>query len=329
MVEISRDQELRFIRDLDELGHLRHSPDNPAGLALPPDTSLDALTFRDEAVKGALHSRALFQADIYTEAVWRHHGRLPHWDRELGPAALELLNTQRCWVPDFEPVIEHGQGEAGVGNWKGCHDVGDFHSAAVRVDRRGIGSHLRPHFKTVLEHVQNAFSAKGMLWHFVDAETNQNLLTGAEWEANFQIDFTFVQRSSGWIGLAIVGQNQTCASRIWCRYLATYSPRDIVNMWFVLIAHELGHNCGSGHERGGIMNATIRSGLPTGVIGETDAFHRFVVREFGGRPVDDRPPPPDETLEERVKRVENFVLQLIVDQSLQEQRIRRLEERGQ
>ena len=276
----------------------------------------------DELARQLLESRSRFQVHEYAQAVYRHHGReMPWFDGEYGAAAQEMAELPRCKVPDFAPPqdvsfsLPEDEAEVwksmmepaiGVGNWKGCHGVGNFHSASVRVNRSGIGSHLQPVFTQVLRSVQKAYAQVGVLFRFI--ENGKDMLTGKDFDGRINIEFSFVQRSNGWIGLAIVGQNQTCASNIWCRYLATYRPSDVVNEWITLIKHELGHNCGRGHTSGGVMNPGIIRGLPV-LWGPSDPSYDWLRRQFGGEPVnldddggDDGPPPAG--LEGRVKQLE-------------------------
>jgi len=169
-----------------------------------------------------------------------------------------------------------------------------------------IGAHLVPVFIKVLRNVQKSYAEFGQ-W-FVFVENGIDLLTGETHNETPNIDFSFVTRSSGWIGLAIVGKNQGCSSRIWCKYLSSYQGGDVVNQWTTLIKHEIGHNTGQGHTSGGVMNSSIVRGLPI-IVPPSDPSYQYWKTQFGGEIVGgDIPPPPPpippNTLEDRVKQLE-------------------------
>lgn len=300
-------------------------------------SDLPSLKPSDEVVKLAFRSRSRMQAAEYAEAALAHHGRVPNFDGELGPAMTAMLKTPRCYVPDHAPpkgvefhfddpalqqvcerMRDDPQQAIGSGNWKRCHGVGDFHSAAVRIDRRGIGSHLQPVFKEVLTNVRRAYAKIGLLFRFI--ENGQDLVTGESFSGNYNIEFSFVQRSNGWIGLAIVGQNQSCGSNIWCRYLASYRPSNVINEWTTLIKHELGHNCGRGHTPGGVMNPSIVRGLPLDWV-PSDPSYNWLRGQFGGVPVGDDGGgggDNDDSITKRVKSLESQVDDLLVGQAVQD-----------
>lgn len=229
------------------------------------------LRLTDRAVIEAVRSYQNFDANFEIAAQAAHHRPLIA-DGDCGPATEFVLNLPRCGHPDYLPPSEL-QPAYGSGNWRGCHDVGEFHSVSVRVTN-SPPSFLAPHFETVKQRVTEAYAETGLLIRW-DAPAPVN------------IDFEFVSRSTGWIGLAIVGQNQTCNSKIWCRYLSTYrggsTDEAIITQWTTLIKHELGHNCGRGHTSGGVMNPSIVNGLPISWRG--DVSWSWLVSQFGGVPV--------------------------------------------
>ena len=103
------------------------------------------------------------------------------------------------------------------------------------------------------------------------------------------------ERGRGWIGLAIVPNRPGCKSAIWAKFDTQYRPRDLINQWARLIAHELGHNMGMSHTRGGIMNPSIVSGPFTKRAWRGDPAERLLTRFFGGEPIelDEPDPEPD------------------------------------
>lgn len=302
---------------------------------------LSKLSLSSPEVEAAARSFSRMDAHAYTEFVLEDHARLPHFDGIVGPSLRKLIAEPRCWVPDFEPPGEDSIPEladfdleqimmsqlpaeqaTGEGNWRGCHGIGNYHCAVVSVDRSGIGKELSSVFKQVLTNVQQAFDQIGLRFIFVDQETSQDIVTGqthdhAKDQSN--ISFTFVSRSSGWLGLAVVGKNQRCHSSIWCKYLSTYRPSNMVREWTTLLKHELGHNCGFSHTTGGVMNPSIVKGLPT-EWSDNDPSYGKLVRKFGGEPIGDNKPPaprPD-SIEDRLARLERRSTDLLVRDAVQD-----------
>lgn len=282
----------------------------------------------EEDAKKLLRSFSQSMAREYTKSVHKHHGRMrPDFDGELGKAMEDIVNTDRCPIPDYIPppdvefnfkdrymqqVVEQMQqnyGQVNAGNWLECHDAPDgFHKAIADVDLGALPSHLKGGvFEEVLGWVQKSYAQYGHLWIFRDSRTGKDLLTGLVVEGNANTEMSFVNSSDGWIGLAILGYNQTCRSVIWARFLNRYvggSTREqIIHQWVSLIAHELGHNCGINHTNGGVMNSHIINGLPL-LIPKSDPMARELSNLFAGRPYPDindpQPPqPPDDDLDWR------------------------------
>lgn len=333
------------IRAAYETGHF-WSPANAAGLAVRPE-DLKTLTASDPVVVAALQSYAMSDATKYTALTLKHHRRRPMFDGEIGPAITELVETsnERCPVPDYLPpigvdfqfddpdlqaVVERMQADTimpaqGSGNWSGCHGVGSFHCAVARWDLTRKPGHLPDDlFRTVLSDTQAAYAGVGLLWRFVDAQM-RDLITGEDLDGlNVNTDCSFVPRSDGWIGLAIVGRNETCSSRIWARFLATYpggqNQQDIRANWGTLVRHELGHNCGRGHSPG-IMSPSLTRNLPA--TWEGDSSESWMRQQFGGEPVpipgepvppEPGPSPPDD-IERRLRQIEikNAVQDVTID----------------
>jgi len=294
---------------------------------------LPNLSASDPVVIAALRSYSQSDVTRYAKAVFDLHGRSPVFDGEMGPALEHFAanNTDRCSVPDFAPppgvqcsfldpsvqaVAERMQADLampaqGSGGWAGCHGIGNFHCAIARWDVTRKPSHLPDDlFLSVLKSVQRAYAEIGLLWRFVDAQM-RDLLNGDDLSGNsVNTDCSFVRSSDGWIGLAIVGRNETCQSRIWAKFLNTYTggstPSQVANNWFSLIAHELGHNCGRSHTNGGIMNPSLVRGLPQTWQG--DPSEGWMRQQFGGEavpvPGDTGPPPKPPTDDARLRAIE-------------------------
>jgi len=323
------------IRTAYEFGHF-WSPENTDGPNVHAE-DLKNLTAADPVVIRALMSLSKMDPARYTEEVLKAHGRLPDFDGELGPAMEAFVQLGRCPVPDHSPppgvvfafddpdiqrVVERMQDNQsepaqGSGGWAGCHGVGNFHSAMIRVNPFGMPSFLRPLFPEVIKRVQYSYAGVGLLLRFVD-QSKTDLLVGGALSGTVNSEMSFVSNSSGWIGLAIVGQNERCDSTIWCKFLSTYqggsTPEQIIQQWVTLIKHEIGHNTGRGHTPGGVMNSSIVNGLPT-EWAVNDPSTNWMKQQFGGVPVpipgggpSPGPVPPVGTVESRLQSLELKVL---------------------
>lgn len=215
----------------------------------------------------------------------------------------------------------------GVGNWKGCHGIGNFHCAIVKVNQAGLPSFLKPVFLEVLKRVQQAYAEVGLLFRFTSLE-GQDLLTGENVGSQSNTNMSFVSSSDGWIGLAILGNNQGCQDTIWCKFLNTYqggnSAEAIITQWVTLIKHELGHNCGRNHTNGGVMNPSLVNGLPTLWV-PGDPSTSWLKAQFGGVPVpipgggggsgNPNPPKPPDDVQKQLDelRLKNIVQDVTID----------------
>ena len=226
-----------------------------------------------EGLEGVASFQA-FEAERMDRLCLREHGRSARFDGDVGPATIRAMMAPRCGHPDYGPDI---QPATGSGSWIGCHGIGDFHCAKVCVNQSGMPNFLGPVFEYVWERVASAYADIGLKYERVESGNADN------------IDFSFVQSSRGWIGLAIVGQSESCSSSIWCKFLAKYQPANVLNEWTTLIMHELGHNAGLHHSRGGVMNPSIVQGLAPTWRG--DPSEPILVRYYGGKPIE---PPPTE-----------------------------------
>ena len=325
-----------------ETGHF-WSPDNPDGANLK-QVDLNLLRADDTVVVKAMISMSKMDASRYTKHVLDQHGRVPQFDGVIGPAIEAMVSevNGRCPVPDFAPppgvvfafddpdlqkVVERMQSDAvlpafGSGNWKGCHSVGEFHSASISVDTSGLPSFLSPVFLSVLKNVQKAYAGVGLLFRFI--KDGKDLLTGSAFSGQINSDMSFVNSSSGWIGLAIVGQGETCGSKIWCKFLNTYKGgsdnASIITQWTTLLKHELGHNCGRSHTNGGVMNPSIVNNLPT-EWASNDPSTDWLKGQFGGVPVPipgggPTPPIPNpSSIEQQIRdlQVKNIVQDVTID----------------
>jgi hypothetical protein len=300
---MTRDQQI--IRRAWDTGHF-WAPSNPDGLAVK-QADLPNLKITDPVVVAAIQSMTQLDAGQFARQTFKLHGREPVFDGVVGPATEALATSERCSIPDFAPppgvqflyddpllqkAVERMQRNAterslGTGSWQGCHGVGNFHAANVLIDDSGLPSFLQASWLQVLRNTRAASAEVGLLLNFI--KNGVDVLTLKPSVGNIQINLSFVSSSSGWIGLAILGQNETCTSSpIWCRFLNTYrggsSDAAIITQWTTLVMHELGHNCGLNHTSGGVMNPSIVNGLPGRWV-ENDPSTKTLKGWFGGQPV--------------------------------------------
>ena len=287
-----------------EYGHF-WNPENPEGPQVK-SSDLKLLTLNDDVVIRALMSLSKMDATRYTRTSLEEMEKAPDFNGEFSPAMAKFVEQGRCPIPDFAPppgvvfsfadpdlqkVVERMQAQAqmpatGSGNWRGCHQVGSYHCATVGVNTSGLPGFLQPIFLDVLKNVQRAYAGVGLLFLFI--KDGKDMLTGGDFNGNINTDMSFVNNSDGWIGLAIVGQGETCGGKIWCKFLNTYKGgsdnASIITQWTTLIKHELGHNCGRSHTNGGVMNPSIVNGLPT-EWGMSDPSTLWLQQQFGGAAV--------------------------------------------
>lgn len=268
--------ERQIIQLLWDLGHFR----NPAH----PETwnvtaaALDRLRLGDAVVKAAARSYQEFLAVALEPLSAQHHGRMPVYDGEIGPATRELLAIERCGCPDF------GEGVAaatGSGSWPaGCDPrFAAYHAITVNVKPQGMPGFLQSVFATVWSNVTAAYAEIGLKLIRADGDT----------AANIQISFEALAGST--IGLAIVGRGQRCGTSIWAKFDPGYQPANVVREWTSLVKHELGHNMGLSHSQGGVMNPSIVPGLPVSWLGDPSV--PILTRWFGGQPVPTEPNGPE------------------------------------
>lgn len=224
------------------------------------------------------------------------HAREAVADGEAGPATYEALSIPRCGAPDFAPARVMGwDGAEAVasGPWKRCHNVGDFHAVSVEWQNAAPAS-LKEKFnseRTVFQEAMRrcviGYAEIGLLVHFSGPGTEAKTP-----KSPVQIKASFVGSSAGWIGLAVIGNNGLgcSANQLWCRYLSSYGRNfgleERSHFWAILLMHELGHNCGLGHTRGGIMNPSINR---TAARWVGDTAQSWMAGRFGGVKVPDVP----------------------------------------
>ena len=257
---------IELLRDTGHLGHpFGEEQVLPFGFAFTIDSP---------EVKKAVASFQEFNVLQLEPLSLEYHGRSARCDGDVWLASRRLFKMERCGCPDYGPGVQPATGD---GSWKGCWGIGDFHAATVYVDDSGMPGFLKPLWDRVFAGAVAAYERIGLRW----------ILTDDPDDYNTKISFT--SRSRGWIGLAVVGQSQSCSSTIWAQFLSTYHPSNVLARWTELVMHELGHNAGLQHTRGGIMHPSI-SGSPLTWIG--DPSETILKRYYGGEPIEPRPEPP-------------------------------------
>jgi len=251
-------------------GHLQYPDGQEQNLVTGPFNQ----AIKSAEGKKAVASFQKFEADLVNRLCMKIHGRPAQFDGDIGPATEKAFDIERCGHPDYGPEVHAAVGSGG--SWARCHNVGEFHCAKIRVNKNGLPSFLEPVFDEAMSRVFSAYNAIGL--KFILTENN---------DAN--IEMSFVSRSNSWIGLAIVGQRESCSSNIWCKFLATYKPSNVLNEWTTLLMHELGHNAGLQHTRGGIMNPSIVNGLAPTWAG--DPSESILKQYYGGEPIPSEQPP--------------------------------------
>ena len=222
---------------------------------------------RHPAIERATASYQDFMCQCLDPLCMKWHSRPARCDGDIGEATRELMELPRCGCVDYGKDVQPALGK---GSWAGCHGIKDFHSASVYVNMTEIPGFLEPHWDEIWARVVASYEDIGLQFRRTSV-------------LNPNIAMSFVERSRGWIGLAVVGQNESCSSQIWCKFLKTYKPSNIINEWTTLIMHELGHNAGLQHTRGGVMAPSIVHGLPASWKG--DPSRPVLARYYGGEPI--------------------------------------------
>lgn len=290
---------------MDRLKRTGHydNPDMPTGVKL---ADLPKLTLYSEETRTAIRSFGDMMASVAEAKSIEINGRRYHNDGDFGPATEATILAERCEHPDYHvPDINLYEGYDQLddydelpalgrnGNWKGCHGIGDFHAVHVKFTNSPPAHLLRNgNLKYILEVVRAANQQIGLQMYFSGPDCPIQ-----DGEGHAQLTATYVPRSNGWLGLAQVVTNRPCNSQHWSRYLATYlrngSDAQIRRMWPILFLHEFGHNKGTGHTRGGIMNPGLLSLDPTW---DGDVLSSWLRTHYGGEPIPaepDKPDPPD------------------------------------
>jgi hypothetical protein len=281
-------------------GHF-DNPDMPTGIK---KADLAKLTLYSDETRTAIRSCTEFLAAVAEQESFRINGRSYHFDGEFGPATEATILADRCEHPDYhvreldlydgyetlsayeEATTAAALGQAG--NWKGCNGIGNFHSCHVKF-LNAPPAHLtrNDNLRFCLEAVTAANQAIGLQMYWSGPGCPIQDGTG-----HAQLTAQYVPSSNGWLGLAQVVTNRPCNSQHWSRYLGTYlrtgTDAQIRRMWPILFLHEFGHNMGTGHTRGGIMNPGL---LSLNATWSGDVLSSWLRTHYGGEPIPVAPKP--------------------------------------
>lgn len=215
----------------------------------------------DEVVSVAVAAYQEFHKEILTEVCDAFYQGVSFDKGYIDPQTNYLFSLPRCDCPDIHP--------SGSGSWPaGCFGA-DGHLFVLKANLRNKPSWVD--FSQHFPRVTSSYQDVGLRIAFQpDLNSNQ-----------YHSQLSFERLSRGAIGLAIVPSNPTCNSRIWCKFSPNYRPSDIDNQWPRLFAHEIGHNMGLRHTRGGIMNPYITSGTFTSTAWRNDPSESTLRRYFG------------------------------------------------
>lgn len=222
-------------------------------------TELLRLSLKDDLVVQAVASYQDFHSEALEPLSFKHHLRTHSCDGHVGPATIELLSLPRCGCNDFTP--------AGSGSWpKNCFGLGNAHHFVIQHDERRIPSWLPS--REIFPLVFAAYKDIGLIMSFTKKPGQYHTL----------VSYTNLR---GPIGLAIVPSRPSCSSKIWAKFEINYRVGDIKNQWARLYAHELGHNMGLSHTRGGIMNPSITAQKFTATAWRGDPSYAKLKQFFG------------------------------------------------
>lgn len=266
--------EQQIIERVDHFGHLRHPYGQDQSV---PIKDLNKLTVNSPEVRTAIESYQVMHALTLEQIIAKNNPQLTSASvritGDVDGDTAELLGTQRCWTPDYDPNVARA---VGTGNWKRCHGVGEFHCATIKIIT-AIPAQIAPFFDDMLENdVVEPYRQRG-LWF----KRDQSI---PDAQANILVSFVKPPSNDRWIGLAIVGNGLNCSSRIWAQFDKDYKPANVRREWATLLKHEFGHNCGLGHSNGGVMNPYIIAGLPR-LWPDSDPSTKLINQRYGGKPI--------------------------------------------
>jgi len=272
-------------------------------------SSIDTIDKGHPSVVEALQYMAWMGECVYTPQCQLSHNREPAvgkdaiGDGQIGPAMMAVAGVPRCAIPDFIPppeakfqyndpdlqsIVEQMQRDGvqeavGNGNWPRCHGVGNYHSKITMVDTSAMGGQVKAIWPQLVKRVIECDRRIGLRHRLIDTDRIE-FTTGRRLDGVINSRWSFVPRSSGWIGLATVQNNQGCESTSqWCRFLASYNPRLLIEDMTTLLVHEDTHNKGFGHvnDRNSKMNPYIISGMSP-FWEQNDSMLPKLNRAYGG-----------------------------------------------
>ena len=204
-------------------------------------------------------------------------------DGELGPITESSLGVERCGFPDYQP--------AGQGTFDNpCFTDGIKFSYSDRGRPANFSKDLA---EKMIANVMRANGEMGAKMIRVDVGDGETIRIS--WEV----------LGGSTIGLAQL-TNGPCNQRLFCKINPNYARAGIVQM-SALLCHEIAHNYGFSHERGGIMSPTIvQLQSFQGWLPSDPAYRVWQRHAYNGFVPIDSPPGPDPDPEEYLRfEVEN------------------------
>ena len=236
---------------LHQYGHF-HNPAMPNGWNVGPAV-FDLLKPDDRVLRDAVAS---FEAFMGLKATG-----------DLGPATLELLNAERCGMPDYlDPTAASGSG-----GWPmPCQKSG----VKIHFNTSGMPSSVAPRWDAIKAAVIKIYAEVGL--RLVEVATRN--------EANIYQTWQVLAGST--IGLAEFN-NESCSDSVFCKLDPGYT-----GYVASLLAHEIGHNCNLQHRsQGGVMHPSIQRD-PDPFTWKNDPSFPDLRKMYGGEPLDPVTPPP-------------------------------------
>lgn len=239
------------VERLHQYGHFQH-PAMPNGWNVGPAV-FHLLKPDDRVVRDAVASFQEFNGLLATG--------------DLGPATLELLNAERCGMPDYPDPTQ----AVGSGGWPmPCQKNG----VKVHFNTSGMPASVVARWDGIVAAVFKAYAEIGLKLIQVPTAGEANIYQ------------TWTRLAGSTIGLAEFN-SQSCSDRVFCKLDPGYT-----GYVASLLAHEIGHNCNLNHRsQGGIMHPSIQRD-PDPFTWRNDPSYPDLRKMYGGEPIDPKPEPP-------------------------------------
>lgn len=286
----------KIIEILDASGHLRLPFGTRQDVPLRGDAYYPTTLTDPRVVKGVASYQSMYATQL-SPLIAKHYPErmapVVRVDGVVGPATEELFDQPRCSCPDYtDATFQSRTGKAlGAGGWKECHGTKGFHCVKI-YEANEPPAHIKPHW----EEIKRRFTA-------AEAKIGIRILFTKD-QAAANVSLTWTPTSSGWIGLATVGNRaETCQTPLtqrWMQLLGGYTEgwSDVarkIHALVLLMLHEFGHVQSLQHASSSIMSAYLDESRPENWLDVGDAHESNMRSMFGNVPYpgdDTQPPPP-------------------------------------